>query len=490
MRIEERKEWRNVGGNQSSTPKLSFWPESRDDLIEIVRRAEANGATVRAIGSSHSWSDVAKTEDYLIYTERLKRVLDLGKRLLREDAPFRKEHLVHVECGITIRELNQVLDSSTPRLALINLGGFDGQTVCGVTSTSTHGSGITFGPLCDFIRSMELVGENGKVYRIEPSIASGRALTDPAAYAKAYPDTTRFELIQDDQWFDAAIVGLGCLGVIYSAVLQVRPAFLLKETRTLTTWREVKASLMHGAIYRTPEHYELLINPYAVDGANRCLITTRVETRTPGDRERSIYIKYRAVLDVSAWWVRLLAWLWPGKIKATLNTAIGALKDDDYTERSYRVFHIGEANYIPAISSEFAVPIENDAYLAAIDRLVAVAEEVGQKERLYLTVPVAVRFVKATSALLSPMNGRDTCMLEVIALAGVKNSERIMERIEQALEEFNVRPHWGQINHIRKERLLPMYGSSYTRWQEIHRTLNSRGTFSGPFSRRVGLEER
>jgi hypothetical protein len=183
---------------------------------------------------------------------------------------------------------------------------------------------------------MEVVGDNGKLFRIEPSAASGKTLTDAAAYSKAHPNTSKFELIQDDQWFDAAVVGMGCLGMIYSVVLGVRPAFLLKETRTLTTWSQVKAALQGGAIYRTPDHYELLLNPYVMDGQNRCLITTRVETQTRGDRERSIYIKYRAVLDVSALLVRFLAWFWPSKIKATLNTAIEALRDDDYTECSER----------------------------------------------------------------------------------------------------------------------------------------------------------
>ena len=486
MKTEKHRRWRNVGGTESSKPAISFWPESLEDIREIIALAEQNQVSVRAAGSSHSWSDVAKTDDYLVYTDRLNRILDLEAYLLRNELPFRKEHLVHVQCGIPIRELNRALDRQG--LALINLGGFDGQTICGLTSTSTHGSGIAFGPLCDFIKSLELVADQAKVYRIEPSVASGNTLTDPGAFRQAHPDASRFELIQDDQWFNAAAVGMGCLGVIYSVVLEVREAFLLKETRTLTTWTRVKEALRNGAVYRTPEHYELLLNPYSVDGQYRCLITTRVETTTPGNRDRSIFIKYRAVLDVSALWVKVLAWLWPSKIKETLNAAIAALQDDDYTDKSYKVFHIGEANDILAISSEFAVPVDQDAYIAAIDRLLAVAEQMGEEKNLYLTVPLAVRFVKATSALLSPMNRRDTCMLEVIALADVKRSRRIMERIEEALAAHAVRPHWGQINHLTPGRVLEMYGNSYGQWQEIHRKLNTRGTFSGPFSRRVGID--
>jgi hypothetical protein len=236
-----------------------------------------------------------------------------------------------------------------------------------------------------------------------------------------------------------------------------------------------------------PEHYELLFNPYKVDGSNRCLITTRVETDRPGNRERSIYIKYKAVLDVSAWWVKLLSTFWPSKIKNTLNSAIDALKDDEYTEQSFKVFHIGDANEIRVFSAEYAIPVENDTWIAAIDRLMEVAERIGREKKQYLTVPVAVRFVKGTRALLSPMYGRDTCMLEVIGLRGVKDTPLILEQIEWALHAHAVRPHWGQVNHITPDQLNEMYPDSIGRWRDVHNQLNMFRTFTNGFSRRVGM---
>jgi L-gulono-1,4-lactone dehydrogenase len=485
MRTEQHRRWNNWADTQSSVPELSFWPESREDIAEIIRIAEGSGKTVRAVGSAHSWSDVAKTDDYLVFPEALTRILDIDQYFLHDPTPIPKRFLLNVESGITIRSLNKALHERG--LAFINLGGYDGQTICGVTSTSTHGSGIAYPPLCDFIKSMEIVSCRGKVWRIEPSQTSGMALTNPAAYTAAHPDPETHELVQDDDWFHAALVGMGCLGVIYSVVLEVREAFLLRETRAITTWQAVKQQLSDGKIYSMPEHYELLLNPYKVDGGNRCLITTRVETDTPGNRERSIYIKYKAVLDVSAWWVKLLSTFWPSKIKNTLSSAIDALKDDDYTEQSFKVFHIGDANEIRVFSAEYAVPVENDTWIAAIDRLMDVAERIGRDKRLYLTVPVAVRFVKGTRTLLSPMYGRDTCMLEVIGLRGVKDTPFILGQIENALHAHAVRPHWGQVHHITPEQLHDMYPDSLARWRNIHNQLNIFRTFTNNFSRRVGL---
>src|SRR2546427_3373332 len=47
---------------------------------------------------------------------------------------------------------------------------------------STHGSGITFGPLPEQIRSLDLVAGGGGVYRIE----RGDGPTHPAAFAPRY----------------------------------------------------------------------------------------------------------------------------------------------------------------------------------------------------------------------------------------------------------------------------------------------------------------
>ena len=64
-----------------------------------------------------------------------------------------------------LRELNRHLDDNG--LALSNMGGYDAQTVAGVMSTATHGSGIAFGPIADAVRSLELVASGGRVIRIE-----------------------------------------------------------------------------------------------------------------------------------------------------------------------------------------------------------------------------------------------------------------------------------------------------------------------------------
>src|SRR5207248_3199949 len=225
-------------GNQSIDPLRIYEPKTIDEVVEIVRAAEDAGVTARAVGSGHSWSDVALTSGFLVRTNKLAAVPAPEPDFLR--AGWAERHLVRAGAGIRIKELNAYLDGRG--LALSNMGGYDHQTIAGVISTSTHGSGITFGPLNDFVRSLDIVAAGGAVYRIEPSDGP----TDRDAYAAHFGD--RRTLVQDDHWFHAVAVGMGCMGVICTVMLEVEPRYYLREVREFHTWEKVRADLVDGGV--------------------------------------------------------------------------------------------------------------------------------------------------------------------------------------------------------------------------------------------------
>jgi FAD/FMN-containing dehydrogenase len=112
-------------------------------LTNIILEAESKSYKVKAIGAGHSSSDIALTRDFMIDTYGLNRVLDISLLHLREDIGD-TDHLFFVEAGIQIRQLNKELD--VRHKALVNMGAYDGQTLGGVISTSTHGSTRWKGP--------------------------------------------------------------------------------------------------------------------------------------------------------------------------------------------------------------------------------------------------------------------------------------------------------------------------------------------------------
>src|SRR6185437_12220312 len=219
-------------------------------------------------------------------------------------------------------------------LGLVNMGGYDGQTIAGVISTSTHGSGLAFGSLADQVVSLTLVAGDGKTYRIEPT----EGITDPTRWAARHPD---IELKQDDGWFDASRVGIGCLGVVYSLVLRVQPRYFLKEERTLSVWSQVKRDLQDGGVLRENVHYEVLVNPYQTNGDHTCLITRRnpipEPTEPPIEQPRRNFLVELAA-SIPGTNDLLLAVLnaYPPLTPTVIEQAMGALARD-YVDRSYRV---------------------------------------------------------------------------------------------------------------------------------------------------------
>jgi L-gulono-1,4-lactone dehydrogenase len=479
-----RRDWRNHTGNQGIDPLQVIEPTTLEELVKIVQDAERESCTVRAVGSGHSWSDVALTRGFLILPTSLAKPLELEADLLRSGRAA-SEHLVRVEGGMRIRELNAHLDGLG--LALRNMGGYDGQTIAGVISTSTHGSGLRFGPITDDVRSLDVVASGGSRYRIEP--ADG--ITDPARFADRRPG---WKLLQNDNAFNAARVGMGCLGVIYSVTLAVQNKFYLREVRTMSTWKEVRAQLLDGALLRDNRHCEIYFNPYQRGGVHHCLITTRNEvteeeySRDP-HRARHFVAELMSRLRITPWAINLIQGLWPSISPSMIDRALKAVADRDYTNVSYRVFNIGTANDLPAYSAEIGVPVDDRGFhLQAVEKIFEVAARHRQLGNDYQSSPISLRFVHASDALLSMMSGRDTMMIEMIMLTHTEGGFELLADYEEALYALGGRPHWGQVNTLTgSDGLIASMYPRFEDWLAEHGRLNASGVFDSPFSKRVGI---
>lgn len=480
MQFEQRRTWRNHTGNQSCQPLRIYHPATVAEVVHVVREAERCGCTVRAVGSAHSWSDIALTTGFLLTTWGLGQPLDLEPGLLGPSAAG--HHLVRVAGGMRIRALNAHLHQLG--LALPNMGGYDGQTIAGVIATSTHGSGLGFGPLADLVRSVELVAAGGRRYRVEPTAG----LADPARWNAAHPDVT---LVQDDTWFRAVKVGLGSLGIVTAVTLEVEPSFWLTERRTLSSWTAVREAIRDPAAIRRHRHYEVYVNPHPRDGDRRCLVTTRERAGRPDEasgrgRMRTVANDLAALQPVVHFALNALFTLWPDATPALLDRALGALCDDEFTDLSYRVLNIGAPNYIPAYSSELAVPLDG-THIEAMERIFAIAESRRQAGRVYHTSPISLRFVHASDAWLSMMEGRDTMMIELIMMTRTEGGMELLAAYEEALVPLGVRPHWGQVNGLNGPEQVRALYPHLDRWLDVRRALDPAGLFDSPATRRLGL---
>ena len=409
-------------------------------------------------------------------------MLALDDGCLRPEASGRR--LVRVLGGTHLRELNAALDDDN--LALPNMGGYDAQTIGGVVSTSTHGSGVDFGPFPDLVRSLDLVVAGGEVVRVEPT----DGITDPNAFATKHG--AERGLIQDHDSFAAAICGMGCLGLIHSLVLEVRDKFWLNEVRTLDTWQALRERLTADDLRAMGDHAELFVNPYARDdGTHRVLVTVRTPCPEPDDlppdkRERHPLTELASSLPLTGILIRWYMRLFPQTLPGRFDQVLADMCDDGYASVSYRVFNIGAANELPAYSMELGVSIEDGSHVAAVDRILEIAERRRREDGIYHTSPFSLRFVAPSHAYASMMHGRATMMIELIMVKGSKRGYELLAGYESALADLGVRSHWGQYNKLTPADLPRLY-PQWAQWLAVHERFNGSGVFDSPFTRRVGI---
>jgi FAD/FMN-containing dehydrogenase len=161
-------------------------------------------------------------------------------------------HYFHVEGGITIEELAPLLDAQSPRLVLEASGGNPGASIAGSISTGTHGAEFKTALLVDRVKAIHFVGPGGLQWWIE----GDTPIADPDALMARYPCLSRTHIITGtdtvlgntgQEWLDAVVVSMGCIGVIYSLVIEVAKLTGMREVVTQTTWWNVLA-LATGAV--------------------------------------------------------------------------------------------------------------------------------------------------------------------------------------------------------------------------------------------------
>ncbi len=151
-------------------------------------------------------------------------------------------YFFHVEAGITISELGELLARQSPHLSLQAISGSPGATLAGAISTATHGAEFNWPLLIDRVMAVHLVGPGGLQWWIEGT----EQIADPDKLLAAYPGLARERIISGatprygippKDWLKAVVVSMGSIGVLYSVVLEVVPQFGVHEVVVQRTWK-------------------------------------------------------------------------------------------------------------------------------------------------------------------------------------------------------------------------------------------------------------
>jgi len=157
-------------------------------------------------------------------------------------------HYFHVEAGITMADLQQLLDHQKPRLAIQATGGNPLATLAGSLSTATHGGEFQWPLLLDRVRAVHLVGPGGEEWWIE----GAAPIADQVSLQRVYPNLDPSHFI-GGSWsgitgltaedvLKAVVVSMGTMGVIYSVVLEVVEQYGIRQIVTATNWDQILAA--------------------------------------------------------------------------------------------------------------------------------------------------------------------------------------------------------------------------------------------------------
>ena len=496
-------------------------PCSIEEVVSAVKKAESENLKVRAVGSGHSFSTVAKIPDGNILLDMCK--MDDYAKYSCYKVEHEELNLMEVGAGLTIKEMNKRLDKDD--LAILNMGGIDHQTISGAISTGTHGTGIELPALPGLVESILIVTKGGEIKRIEKS----NGITDPSMHKNS-----KIELVQDDETFHSLQVGLGLFGIIVSFVIRTEKMYWMIETKEVSNWQEIKPKLIDQSIHKVdPETVNQLKKQLAskrqsLDNVSIELRGIAIQVSPFSSKEKKnrasvknevLIIKHYKISEpvirrsLSELTRNILPWLGnnilvfsilkskmrrkPHKLGNLYSTAIHAQKDKVYVNKAPKVMYQG-LDYIKerAYDSEFAFDLSTDKYIQAMDKLIEEAQVLIKKDRLkYLPSQFGMRFVAKSKAFMSPEYERSVCYIDTPFLTGKNQSPEKniqLNKYQNIMLAYDGIPHWGKVNFVLQDHTekIEKYYPKLTEWKSKMLEFNPSGTFCNKFSEQLKFDQK
>ena len=477
---EAGRTWRTSIGFDEAIPMKYFRPTSLNELRQVVREAIKEGVRVRGVGAGHSFSDISITNDYIVDMRNVKKPLSIPKDSFRLGVK-NPQRYIEIEGGMTLKDLNEYLDKRG--LALPTMPGIDVQTIAGAISTASHGTSNYIGSIADIVCSIVLVNGEGDVLKIEPK----DGITDPTSY-----EHESIKLIQDDNMFYATLVGMGCMGIMYSVTLHTEKRFWLEERKYLSKWSQIRKEFESGELFGNNEHLDVLINPYEQNG-DRLVSIVAQNSYTPKYKNEERERKQKWVVGASDQFPKLAASIFrnlcnifPSQIPGVNSFILKKTTNGVFRSKSYKVYSqdlhdIKNEGY----AAEYAFPTEN--CLEVMDLVFDKMEQLRQRG-VYFTIPISIRFATASKAYMAMNAGYDVCMIDIHIIKGTKHEMIAMGEIEKMMLALGGRPHWGKYHHrlsgmTMLQKLYPMF----KKWKQVYEQMNPWGVFNNKFTDRVGI---
>ncbi|GMK54008.1 hypothetical protein CspeluHIS016_0105940 [Cutaneotrichosporon spelunceum] len=428
-------------------PQRVFSPTTPFQCRQIVELARREGATVHPVGVGHSPSDLGCTNGWLVRMEGVQGTLDISHT----------DRTATFQSGTTLHAVHEALAAAQPALALRNIGSISDQTIGGLISTATHGSGVTYPVISADVRSLVMV------------------LPLPGAPVVCVSREADYHL------FAASQCGLGSTGLILAVEIMVEDAYRLEEVKDVYGVDEVIDNLDEISV--SAQHVRAWWYPSAegmvVARANRTYVPAKPQSSLVGHILG--YHVTQFLLFVSRYWrnftpyVGKWAWWLAGRHSVTI--------DDGYKVLNFDCL-------FPQYTSEWALDSA-----AAADCLRAlrdyIAEEAANPNGQRVHFPVEIRWSAPDDIPLSPSYGRRTCWVGVVTYRpyGLPVPYRVFQtRFAQICAAHGGRPHWAKEHWLAPKDVEEIY-ERFPEFRAVIQRVDPQGVLRSEYVRRHILGE-
>ena len=372
----------NWAGNLTYSTNNISYPSTVQQVQETVRAS----SSLKVLGTRHCFNTIADSSHRFIGLRNMNKVLSL-------DAAAQT---VTVEGGIRYGELSPWLHSKG--YALHNLASLPHIAITGACATATHGSGVRNGNLATAVTGMELVKADGSIGQV---------------------------LEQESDLLQAAVVGLGALGVVTKITLRVQPAY---EVRQYVYERLPLAELKANFNAIMAAGYSVsLFTDWQQEHVNEVWIKCRADEQACVNGKEPFY----------------------GAVPATRNMhPIAELSAENCTEQMgvagpwYERLPHFKMGFTPSsgkeLQAEYFVPQHH-----AVDAFFAI-QKMGKAIGPHLFIS-EIRTVAADNCWMSPCYQEPGVAIHFTWKQEWDAVIRLLPLIEQELGRFNTKPHWGKL---------------------------------------------
>jgi xylitol oxidase len=380
--VQQPERLKNWSGNLTYSTDNVFYPKSVTEVQQLVKQH----SKIKGLGTRHCFNNIADSRDNLLSTKEMNKVISL-------DANART---VTVEAGIKYGELAPYLHKQG--FALHNLASLPHISVGGSITTATHGSGIKNGNLSSAVTGLELVTADGSIIHLSKAA--------------------------DAEKLNAAVVGLGAIGIITKVTLQIQPTYMMRQN--VFTGMPIAHLKDNFEKIMSAGYSVSLFTDWQTDRINEVWIKSRIGTDKYHD-EPEFY----------------------GAKAATKNLhPIIALSAENCTEQMgvpgpwYERLPHFKMGFTPSsgkeLQSEYFVPLHNA--VEAMEAVSKLSKQIGP--HLMIT---EIRTIAADNLWMSPCRHQTSATIHFTWKQETEAVLRLLPQIENALAPFNARPHWGKV---------------------------------------------